>query len=402
MRPKADAVFRRRWLILAVAYLSVLSLGVMTHSIPPILSLVSNEMKLSHTQAGVLMSLFALPGIVVAIPAGMLADRFSQRALGIISFVLMSAGAVIFATGHSFGVLAIGRLVSGSGAIVLYVLAAQSLSRWFAGREVGIAMGVFNTAYPSATILAMNMLSSVAGVSGWRASIWLTVGLAAVVFAIFALFYSSAPKTRTGAEEPPESLLRSLRGMGSGIWLVGISWMLFTAALFSFFTFTPDFLQARGMAIALAGFMTSVVPIPALVISPLIGHFVDRHGYMRMLVALGCGALSVLFLLVPFAAQTGIVFPWMIGIGLAQVLVPTAVFTLAPQMVKPEKLGLSFGIVVTCMNAGILAGPALAGLVRDVTGSYQATYGFMAALTLLVLPVVGWLVLNKTKAKSPA
>ncbi len=386
---------RKRWLILAVTYLSVLSLGVMTHSIAPILTFISGELSLSHTQAGLLMSFFAIPGIVAAIPAGILADRINQRTLGIISFALLTIGGTIFATGHSFVALGLGRLISGLGAITLYVMAAQSLSRWFAGKEIGIAMGVFNTAFPSSTILSLNLLSSVAERSGWRVSVWITIGLAAAVLIIFSTLYSAAPGAKPLSKGKPGTLVGSLRDMGPGIWFVGFAWMLFTAALFAFFTFTPDFLHTRELSVGLAGFMTSLVPMPALIMSPLVGHFVDHHGYKCGLVALGAGTLSVLFFLIPMTV--GIVLPWMLAIGFAQVLVPTAIFTLAPEMVKPERIGLSFGVVVTCMNAGILTGPALAGFVRDTTGSYQASYALMAGLALLVLPVIGWLALNKRR-----
>ena len=68
MRLGETVTSRSRWLVLAVAYLSVLSLAVIMQSIAPILSLVSDEMTLSHTQAGLLMGAFALPGIIAATP----------------------------------------------------------------------------------------------------------------------------------------------------------------------------------------------------------------------------------------------------------------------------------------------------------------------------------------------
>ena len=68
---------RRRWVILAVVCACVLAIAFALHSVPPVLSLIMAEFNLSHAQGGLLMSFFALPGIIVSIPGGMLADRYS-------------------------------------------------------------------------------------------------------------------------------------------------------------------------------------------------------------------------------------------------------------------------------------------------------------------------------------
>ena len=80
---------KRRWVILGVTTLSCLAFAITMQSVPPILSLVMAEFKLSYAQGGLLMSLFALPGIAISIPAGMLVDRYGQKTVGIICFALM-------------------------------------------------------------------------------------------------------------------------------------------------------------------------------------------------------------------------------------------------------------------------------------------------------------------------
>ncbi|MDP2953853.1 MAG: MFS transporter, partial [Chloroflexota bacterium] len=103
----------RRWVALGILYLCVFAFAVALQSVPPVLGLVMVEFGLSHAQGGLLMGLFALPGIVVSIPAGMLADRYGQKAIGVVSLVLMIAGAAIFALSDSLPLLGLGRAISG-------------------------------------------------------------------------------------------------------------------------------------------------------------------------------------------------------------------------------------------------------------------------------------------------
>ena len=373
---------RQRWVILGVIFLCVLAFAIVLQSVPPILSLVMEEFSLSHAQGGLLMSLFALPGIVVSIPAGVLADRYGQKAIVVVSFGLMIAGAAIFASGSSLLVLGLGRAVSGVGAMTLLVVAPQLLAQWFAGREMGIAMGVFNTGVPLGTIFSLNLLSLLGESLGWRASVWFTAGLCLVTLVIFVSWFAPAPSSGRQTSPPSEGLLEGIRLAGTSIWLVGVAWMAFNAAVISLFTFTPDLLKAAGFSTASAGFLASAIMWPALVLSPAVGYVIDKVGLKRTIIAVGGVALAILIVLVPDATEWMLVL--MLLIGVAQALVPTPIFALPPEVISPERLGLGFGILSTSLNLGIVAGPAAVGLLKDTTGSYQASYALMSVFALLI------------------
>ncbi|MBI2860965.1 MAG: MFS transporter [Chloroflexi bacterium] len=377
----------RRWTILGVAYLCNLTFAITLQSVPPVLGLVMAELGLSHTQGGLLMSLYALPGVIISIPAGMLADRYGQRLIGTIAFLLGIAGAVIFATGDSLTVLALGRIISGAGAIVLMVLSPQLLAHWFSGREMGVAMGIFHTGFPVGTILALNLLAVAGEGLGWRASIWLS---AVLPVASLGLFLALLPSSQPGAHQasapvqirPDGGLIRTLGMAGLPVWLVAASWMMFNAEAISLSTFTPDFLAASGRSLTLAGFVTSAVMWPALLIGPATGYLIDRVDGKRTVVALAGLAIAVFVLMVPSAA--GWTLAVILLVGIAQAAVPAPVFALVPEVTRPEKMGLAFGIISTSLNAGVLIGPAAAGLARDLTGSYQGSYILMAAFALMI------------------
>ncbi|MDP2932407.1 MAG: MFS transporter [Chloroflexota bacterium] len=382
---------KRRWVMLGVAYLCVLVYAIALQSVPPVLSLVMDELRLSHAQGGLLMSLFALPGIFISIPAGLLADRYGQRVIGLVAFGLTVAGTVIFATGSSLPILAVGRVVAGTGAIALMVLGPQLLGQWFNEREIGMAMGIFNTGFLLGTVLTMNFLSIIGQSLGWRVSIWLTAGVALAALIVFAIIFTSAPRRVQPAPSRPESFLLGIRRAGTPIWLVGIAWLLFNAAMISLFTFTPDLLKSNGFSIASAGLITSAIMWSSLATSLIAGFVIDRVGHKLTIIAVSSVLLAFLITLVP--TTTGWILALMLAIGVCQTLIPVPVFALPPDVTSRERLGLAFGILSACLNLGILFGPATVGLIRDVTGSYQVSYLMMAGLAFLValvMPILRW------------
>ncbi|MDP6178636.1 MAG: MFS transporter [Desulfatiglandales bacterium] len=378
----ADNVYKRRWVILGVMYLCVLSFAFALQSLPPVLTLIMAELKLSHAQGGRLMSFFALPGIIISIPAGILADRYSQKTLGAVSLLLVIGGTALVAMGSSLPSLALGRLVSGFGAITLLVIAPQLLAQWFIGREVGIAMGVFNTGMPFGTVLSLNFLSIIGEHMGWRASIWTGAVVSLLTLVVFLRLFTPAPKKDREIPAPPKHLLEELRLVGTSVWLLGAAWLFFNAALISLYTFTPDFLRSSGFSITSAGFYTSAFVWSGVVMGPIIGWLIDKKGRKRLLI--GFSGMILSLFLVLFPSITGGILPFILCFGLFQSFIPTPIFALVPDLVHPTRLGLGYGILSTCVNLGIVAGPFATGWVIDLSGSYQASYNLMSSFAILV------------------
>ena len=66
----------KAWFGLSVVYSGFLAVGFVFHFVPPVLPAVIEDLGITHGQAGLLMSLFALPGILFSMTGGWLADRF--------------------------------------------------------------------------------------------------------------------------------------------------------------------------------------------------------------------------------------------------------------------------------------------------------------------------------------
>lgn len=370
---------RERWGMLAVICLAMLAFAVTFMSISPILPLIMADLQLSHSQAGLLMSLFALPGIFIAIPVGTLGDKYGVRWVTIVALVLMVIG-VGLTMGSSYGVVAAGRTIAGMGSMTLIVLLPQATAQWFQGKEMGTAMGIFNCFMPTGIILSFNLLARLGNALGWRAALWpvIFVILAALV-AFFWRYHSP------GKEEPPRQSRPGpspgLKYNMSWVWLAAMTWMWFNATIISFASFATDFFTGKGYGFSYANFLTSLAMWGSLLLSAIVGYVTGRFRMKELAIGIGGLGMAVSVILTYYLPSGAL--PLMLLLAFANALVPAPMFALIPELVPPQKLGFAYGILSIYLNIGVVVGPYVIGLGRDLTGSYQASFAAMSLFALL-------------------
>jgi len=233
---------------------------------------------------------------------------------------------------------------------------------------------------------------SVVGESlGWRIPIFLTTLISIFALLMF-LWWFKEPSQQVHVTKGYTAV--SLSGLGAPIWLVGLAWMWFNAAFISFLTFSPKFFVDKGYEKGFASFMSSIVMMGPLLISSLIGYVLHKFGKEELFIGTGGVALAILLTFFP---STSFYFVMLVLIAIVSALTPPPIFSLPSKMVKPENLGLGFGILSMCSNVGVLVGPYLAGLAKDLTNAYVFSFylmAFFAALETLVIVLFHFL---KTK-----
>lgn len=381
-----------RWRALVYVYVSMIAFAVIFQGIPPILGFIISSMELTHTQAGALMSFFAIPGILIAIPGGILTDLYGPKRIAIAALAIAVAGSLLVGLGGSFPVLLTGRFLSGVGAITVGVISPLTISRWFASGDLGRAMGILNTAVPVASILALNSFGRLAAVSSWRLPVLLTAAYSLVILVLFFFRHPGLPEAegqKIQGKEDFKTRLSSLRGTGGAVWLVCLIWLLHSALTVSYLTFTGDYYSLAGYDVSYAGFLTSLYMIGSLLFCPLVGYWVDKAGREEYFLAGGSIAVALLLLLVP---RTGL-NPLLLGslIGIAAAFIPAPVFSLVPRFLPPGQVGMGFGILSTCLNIGALVGPLLVGFTYDQTQNYLMGFTLMAICAVLAALIALWL-----------
>jgi predicted MFS family arabinose efflux permease len=372
----------RRWLILASTVVSFLAVGVTFFAVPPLAVELATRFGLSHFAIGILMGAIGVPAILLSIPLGAAVDRWPARAAGNFSLALMLTGSILFALAPSYAVLLVGRIVFGLGGLVINLLLARLVTTAFAGRELSLAMGVFNAVYPASMIIMFTLHPRLLASFGWRGEL---TALAVVVLIAIPLHNIAVPKNLRGEAATGD---RSREPWITGpLVALAVSWMLFFAAYASIFTFAPEW--AGGGASALL--IGSLIAWVAIVLSPLAGSLIDRVGRTARWLFGG----QILLAGVLAAMSAGIIPPVlaMLLVGVTFATVSTSTYSMPAVLVSPARIGFAFGFITAFSNLGNLVGPAAAGAIRDQVGGWTLVWAvlagavFIGAIAALRLPV---------------
>jgi MFS family permease len=371
-------ITRYRWVALFSAFLSFVAFAFSLQLAPPLMAPIIEEFGVSHASAGLLMSMVAIPGIFLAIPAGMIVDRYGTRLAGALSTALVALGCLLTAIGGSFSIALAGRLVVGVGGAFIVVAMPAVIPHWFPRRELGKAMGIYGINMPLASAVAFPLASVMNITLGWRYPFFAAAGLAAVATVVFAALARDGPLNVGGQERP--DIGRAIRNVE--IWKIGLVWLLFNAAALSFTTWGPKvFHDFRGMDTVSATVLASTLMLAAIPFAPFFGWFSDRMGRRKLLMVVGSVLVSISLVVVSFSSGLGLVAA-VVGLGIVAAMVPPMVMALPPEILGPALAGTGFGVVTICLNVGITLAPPFSGYLLD-TGSETLSFLAMAVFAAL-------------------
>ncbi len=378
---RSERIESYRWVILGIVYLSILAFTLIFQSIPPILPFILSELHLTYTQAGLLMSLFAFPGIFVSLLGGFLADRYGTRSLGTGCFLLMIGGTLLVGLGMNLQILGLGRIIAGIGGLTLSVFLPKLLSQWFKERELGLAMGIFNTGVPLGSVICFGLFGKMGSLWGWRMPILLTGAYLLITFILFLTLYRLPASQEIRKDNHPH-ILMSLKEMGYPIWLLGFSWLWFNAAFISFATFAPNLFLQKNYTLEQSGFLIGIPLLGSLFFSAPIGYLVDRFKNQEWFIGMGAMALTILALFFNFSSSFLLL---VILMGIFAAMIPAPIYSLPPVMLKIENVGLGFGVISTCSSVGLFLAPYLVGKTKDLTGSNHWSFILISLFSLLTM-----------------
>jgi len=381
----------RRWLILASTAVSFLAVGVTFFAVPPLGSELVARFGLSHFAIGLLMGAIGVPAIFLSIPLGAAVDRWPARATGNASLALMLVGSILFAMAPSYAILLVGRLVFGLGGLVINLLLARLVTTSFAGRELSLAMGVFNAVYPASMIIMFTLHPRLLASLGWRGEL---TALAVVVLIAIPLHNFAVPKNLRGVAATEDHSREPW--ITVPLVALAVSWMLFFAAYASIFTFAPEW-SGGGASALLIG---SLIAWVAIVLSPLVGSLIDRTGRAARWVL--SGQLLLAIVLAAMAAAIIPPAPAMLLVGVTFATVSTSTYSMPAALVPAARIGFAFGFITAFSNLGNLVGPAAAGAIRDHVGGWAVAWAVLAAAALVGAVAAGRLVVTENRAAAPS
>lgn len=308
---------------------------------------------------------------------------FVAATLGGVALVANVAALYVlgFATGLMFGV-------------VTTMAASMLVNTWFEASR-GTVMGAVFAASGLGGISAGLVLPALVAASGWQAGF---ASLGALVLLLIVLpgvllvrsrpedvglrpFGAQAAPAASGTTEvrlPGVPARRAFRTPQFAALAVAIA--LVGAVIAVQMHFVP-LLAERGVTVAVAGSLLSLMALASVFTNIMLGTLNDRRGTLTAtLVALACLAASLVAYVfsvgfVPLAVSTVL---FAVGIALPGVLVPIMVM----QMFGMRDYATILGPVMAMLPAGVSVATPLWAVAVDITGSYTIALAVAAAATV--------------------
>jgi MFS family permease len=380
---------RGKWAALAAGYLLFFSSALILFEVPPLLHLIRADLVLDDFQVGWIQGMYAVPALAFALIGGNLIDKIGSRISGIVSGILMVGGNLLFVYTENFYALVLARFLVGVGAIIINLVSARMLTLWFPTKQRGLAMSVLNTGWPVTAALAYNLFAGFGDTYGWQNVIH---GATAFTFLTLVVFVVFAPRDPNHATEEEASVkIRKVFRLPGRLWLTGLSWFFFTASMNAVLTFGASYYQSAGFRYEEGSSFVGFLMMTAIPGSLIAGWILDRWGRLKDYIITPAFGIGVCFLVVAFFPGLEPLFIMIIA-GMFASFIPVSIYSLTGLLVDARRIGVAFGVILTCSNLGNTISPVVVGWINRATGGYlpgifvTVTLICCTALTGLILP----------------
>jgi len=376
----------RRWLIVAALFTVTYGVSTPLAAYGVFLPVFAETFGWSRGAISSALSLNLLIGGVAGFAIGALADRHGPRVMLVVTVILAgSAFALVSLISALWQLYLLVGVLGGVGMSSFYLLSTTTVTRWFDERR-GLALALvlvgFNLGYISAGPLSAWLIARV----GWRAAYALLGSASAVVTMLAALSVRLPSVREAPVPRAPAAHTTPAYGAAAGgvtlaqalvhlrQWYLNVSWLLLGALSLMVSVHIVPFAHDQGISLAGASLALTAYGIGAVcgrVASGIVSDRIGTFTTIRLGYALQLGALLILLGLSSRAALLGSLVALGVGFAAADTMLAKAV----PDVFGTRALGAILGVLNLGWRCGAAIGPAAAGFLYDLTGSYAIPFG---------------------------
>lgn len=405
-----------RWIVLVFISLAMFGNYYIYDCISPLADVLKSQLHFTDKNLGLLQGIYSIPNIFMVLVGGIIIDKIGTKKAALIFAILVFLGALFTTIKGDIVFMATGRLIFGLGAESMIVAITTILARWFKGKELSFAFGLNLTIARLGSFLALN--SPTWGKSMfvyWQKPLWIAVGAGVIAVSTLLVYYLIDIYSEKKFSLPKEGnqdkiILKDLIKFGKSFWFITLLCITFYSAMFPFQTFAVKFFKdvhlvglpedvARGMG----GFLSSLLTLSAMILTPLFGLLSDKIGKRSLLMMLGSFLIIPVYLIMGYAVHPanlppsvisvftdsgqdmgffagvayffkmiGTLFTYfpniaipMVIMGIAFSLIPAIMWPSVALIVDQSKLGTAYGLMTMIQNIGLAGFNLLIGWSND-------------------------------------
>lgn len=401
---KKRAPFFYGWVIVSIFLISGIAIYGVRFSYGVFFKSLESEFGLTRAATSSIFSVNLLLSGISAFIMGWALDRYGPKAALTIMGVFTGLGLISTGLTNSLWQLYLTYsllLAMGIGAI--FVVPMSTITRWF-DKKRGLAAGIASSGIglgplfmaPFATYILLNF--------SWRVA-FIVIGFIAllVVIPISRLLKASPGEigalpdgTRAMVEEGQN---KSLRQTGlrlreavrtRSFWVILLIYLFFSSTIFFITTHLVPHVTDAGFSAMQAATILSLVGVAAIFGRVMMGIASDRLGRrFAVIVAALLQSGAVLWLV--WATEFWMIQLFAVVFGFAYSGMSPSMAVLISDTFGVASIGTIFGVLEVGFGIGAAIGPAIAGFIFDVSGSYSTAF-LLWAIAMLAAALLATLV----------
>jgi MFS family permease len=378
--------------LLAIAvFINYVDRGNMATAAP----LIKDQLHLSATQIGLLLSAFFWSYVPAQILAGWLAERINPYRTLAIGLALWSLATAVSGLASGFYTLIALRILLGLGESAAYPCSSKLLALHLSLDRLGSANGLIMTGQALGPAFGTFVGGLLIAQLGWR-SVFILFGLASLLWLL--PWQLTTRRLSTPAEPeargPGPSFASILRRRE--IWGASLGQFCQSYAVYFVLSWLPLYLvKSRGLAVAQMAELGGLIYLVYAVSAYSSGRLADRwiragasiNGVRKSVVI--TGHLIIAMSLVAVAEGTlAVAVVGLFCAGFAFGLATPSIFVIGQTLAGPRAAGRWVGIQNCIGNCAGIVAPVVTGLVVDRTGQYY--WAFLIAASFAIAGILGW------------
>jgi len=382
------------WVIVFTGTLCILAcLGFGRFALGMLLPSMASTLGLSYSQMGFISTINFVGYLISVLISGFWAMRIGARKLIFFALLLAGTSMMLMSQARSFGSVLVLYFLTGIGSGATNVPVMGLVSHWFVSTKRGKAAGFIVIGSGFAIVISGKLIpfiNTIAGPEGWRAS-WLVLGFFVMIIAGIGFFLiRNDPQEKgllpIGSDDTSPFYAALIDKMKTSVYRRGVIYHLgsiyflfgYTYVIYATFIVTT-LVKERGFSESAAGNFWSWVGFLSLFSGPVFGTLSDRLGRKAGLILVFF--LQMISYILVASGLPGLFLYLSIGFyGIVAWSIPSIMAAAVGDYVGAAKAGQAFGFVTFIFGFGQIAGPAIAGLLAERTGSFSGSFFMAAAL----------------------
>jgi len=326
---------------------------------------ILKSLGLDYTQIGLVWGFLPLGGIIVALPGGLLGDKYGIKRVLIIAAILCGITGALRGVSGNFAVLATTTFIFGAVVAVIPINVHKLANTWVPKERVGLANGILSMGmaigFVIGTLISAKWLSPALG--GWNGVFYL-YGAMSVAIGMWWLFTRAAPKA-TSIVPFRESFSKVIRM--KKLWLLGLVLLGQAGCVEAMLGYLPTYLEeSRGWAAASGNGPVLAFHLISTVFTIPMAFLSDRIGSRKkvLLPALALTAIGTGFLVIPNDTS---IWALMLIAGITRdgFMAVFITFTVETEGVGLKYAATALGAIFTLERLGLFLLPSIGGFIAD-------------------------------------